>query len=106
MKEIESSAFEGCAALRRVYIPRSLTRFNAAAFSGAGVREVHITDLAAWCESYFSYATANPLGCGADLYLNGEQTPLHSGATLYVGGVPAVDLVIPDGVTRSSVVGS
>ena len=190
VKEIESSAFEDCAALRRVYIPRSLTRFDAAAFSGAGVREVHITDLATWCESYFSYATANPLGCGADLYLNGErvcdlvipdgvtsvaskaflgcrsiksvtlpdsvtkvwdsfencknletirygngltfeagaysgcenikevyvdsieawcritfngwgkETPLHSGATLYIGGVPAVDLVIPDGIRK------
>lgn len=190
VKEIESYAFECCAALKRVYIPKSLKDFDAAAFVRSGVEEVHITDLAAWCECYFSYATANPLGCGADLYLNGElvrdlvipdgvtgissnaflgcrsirsvtlpdsvtkvwdafescknletirygngltfeagayrgcenikevyidsieawckitfngwgeETPLHSGATLYIGGVPAVDLVIPDGIKK------
>ena len=87
VEEIESSAFEDCKALKRVYIPKTLTRFNSAAFMNSGVKEVYITDLAAWCDSYFSYATANPLGCGADLYLNGELV---------------TDLVIPDGVDSIS----
>jgi len=190
VEEIEDSAFEGCESLKRVYIPKSLTRFNSAAFMNAGVEEVYITDLVSWCDSYFSYATANPLGCGADLYLNGElvrdlvipegiesicssaflrcksiksvtfpdsvekvwdsfegcknletirygngltfeagaykycdnikevyidsieswcqilfngwvdETPLHSGATLYIGGQPTVDLVIPDSIKK------
>ena len=188
VEKIESSAFVGCESLRRVYIPKTVNSFDSAAFMNSRVREVHITDLAAWCDSYFSYATANPLGCGADLYLNGEivtdlvipdgvdnisnfafegcrsirsvtipdsvrniwgsfkrcknletirfgngldfvaggfrdcenikevyidsieawcninfngsgdETPLHSGATLYIGGEPAVDIYIPDGV--------
>lgn len=85
--EIGDSAFKECPSLERVYIPKSLKSFDSAAFMNSGVREVYITDLAAWCDAYFSYATANPLGCGADLYLNGELVQ---------------DLVIPEGIDSIS----
>lgn len=87
MTEIGSDAFRGCTSLERVYIPKSVNRFDSAAFMDSGVKAVYITDLAAWCDAYFSYATANPLGCGADLYLNGELVE---------------DLVIPDGIKSIS----
>ena len=64
-----------------------MTKIEASAFSGCSSLEaVYITDLAAWCQTTgFSYPTSNPLSNGADLYVN---------------GVKATDIVIPDSVTR------
>ena len=49
------------------------------------LKEVHITDIAAWCKINFGlYGSANPLYCAHNLYVN---------------GILVTDLAIPDGVT-------
>ena len=65
-----------------------MTSIGGYAFSGcSGLKEVHITDLAAWCAIEFGVNSANPLYYAHNLYLNDELI---------------TDLVIPDGVTSIS----
>ena len=81
---IDYSAFYNCSSLESVTIPDSVTSIGTSAFSGcSSLTSVYITDLEAWCNIKFS-ASANPLGNGANLYLNGSLV---------------TDLVIPNDVT-------
>ncbi len=84
-RSIGEMAFGFCRALPSVTIPVSMTSFGVNAFEGCTtLREVHIGDMAAWCTASYGNSAANPLFCGADLYLNGGKI---------------VEAVIPDGVT-------
>ena len=81
---IESGAFGGCSGLTSITIPNSVTSIELYAFSGcSGLKEVHVADLAAWCNISFGNDSANPLCCARNLYLNGELI---------------TELVIPDDV--------
>ena len=72
--------------LLTVHIPSSVKTIGRSAFGNCYfIEEVHINDLAAWCQITFS---SNPLYYGQNLYLDGEQI---------------IDLVIPDTVTAISV---
>lgn len=80
---IRANAFYYCTGLTSVTIPDSVTAIDDYAFSGCtALTAVHISDLAAWCNIQFAYYDANPLLCGADLYINGEKK---------------TELVIPEG---------
>ena len=79
---IGDSAFYKCNSLTSVTIPDSVTRIGLLAFYyGKSLTSVHITDIAAWCNISFG---DQPLGYGADLYLNNELV---------------TELTIPDSVT-------
>ena len=74
--EIGTAAFRG-SSIESITIPKSVTSVGSNAFEYCSLREVHISDIAAWCAIHFANATANPLSAGADLYLSGSlQTEL------------------------------
>ena len=82
---IGNRAFYGCSGLTSVTIPNSVTSIGNYAFdSCSGLTSVHISDIAAWCNIFFSYYDSNPLYYAHHLYLNGEEVK---------------DLVIPNSVT-------
>ncbi len=81
--DIWSDAFKNCTNITSVTIPSSVTRITDSAFVGCtNLRSVHISDLEKWCEIYFSSAETNPLYYASNLYIN---------------GVLATEIVIPDG---------
>ncbi|MBR5516326.1 MAG: leucine-rich repeat protein [Clostridia bacterium] len=82
---IGADAFYSCSSLKSVAIPESVTAIGVGAFNYCKSLEgVYITDLEAWCKISFSYITSNPLFYAKKLYIN---------------GVLATDIVIPETVT-------
>ena len=82
---IGNYAFEGCAGLTSITIPDSVTSIGVSAFEECyRLTSVYITDLAAWCNISFGSYYANPLSEAEKLYIN---------------GVLATDITIPDSVT-------
>lgn len=82
---IGREAFGSCTGLTSVTIPNSVTSMDDYAFRNCfRLSQVHITDIAAWCNISFSDITANPLYNGASLCIDGESVTV---------------LTIPDGVT-------
>ena len=105
---IGGSAFSKCSSLTSIEMPKSLSRVMNSAFSGCtNLKEVHIKDLASWCEIDFS-SSSNPLYYGGDLYINGtlienltipeEITGIGNNAFVGCGSLKSV--VFSDGVER------
>lgn len=87
VESIGEYAFSGCNALETVAIPKSVKNIDYAAFQECeNLKEVYINDIVAWCSIEFEYLYSNPLSYG--------------GAKLFIDKTLAVDIVIPDGVTR------
>ena len=81
---IEEGAFSDCSNLKRITIPESLVSIGRYAFSGCElVSEVHIKDIASWCNISF---------------VSGDSNPISQQSLLYVDGKGIMDLVIPEGV--------
>lgn len=74
---IEDEAFSDCPALRSIELPATVQRVYGLPNT---LQEIHISDLAAWCQ--VSHSSYNPYLEHAGLYLNGELI---------------TDLVIPEG---------
>ena len=71
---IGNIAFCNCENLTSVTIPAAVVKFEENAFvSCDNVKEVHISDLSAWCKNDFVDYDANPCAYGAKLYLNGKE---------------------------------
>ena len=82
---IESKAFENNKEIKTIFIPPTISMIGNGAFFGTQLNQVNISDLVAWCAIEFQSYDANPL---------------YSGSNLYIDGDSAVDLYIPDGVTK------
>lgn len=85
---IGNMAFNECTNLTSVKFPGSVTKMGSSSFNGCtNLEGVYITDLAAWCNISYSSWSSNPL---------------YYAEKLYVNGVLATDIIIPDGVTKIS----
>ena len=79
------NAFKVCRALVRIEIPPSMAKMAAFSFQYCdNLKEVHITDLAAWCQ--MSVHEFDPL--------------LNHAGNLYLNGTLIKDIKVPDVVTR------
>lgn len=80
---IGNDTFQNCTSMKSITIPSSVTSIGKNAFDFCEeLEEVHIFDIAAWCEISFE---SNPLAFAERLYLNEKLV---------------TELVIPYGVTR------
>lgn len=106
---VGKNAFGSCKQLKSITIPSSVTAFldNAFIYCEA-LKEVHISDLAAWCQTYsVGNKYANPLSMGHNLYLNGELiTELtipegvgYIGQCAFENCLSLTKVVIPSGVS-------
>ena len=85
VSSLGDGAFCGCENLRSVTIPASVSHIDEEVFGGCeALQSVYITDIAVWCGIVFG-PNGNPLGQGANLYLN---------------DVLVTDLIIPEGVSE------
>ena len=74
VKTIGENAFKDCSALTSITIPSSVICIGGGTFRDcSNLKEVHITDINAWKDIDFEGYYANPLYCGAKLYLNGVE---------------------------------
>ena len=80
---IAKYSFYHASNIKTVTMPNSVEQIGSAAFAGcANLKEVHISDIASWCNIIFESAEANPL---------------YYAESLYVGGELVTDVVIPYG---------
>lgn len=86
---IGRGTFQDCYNLTSVTIPSSVTAIEDFAFFYCSLSEVHISDLAAWCNISFGWGSDYPY----------ESNPMQVGGRLYLNGELITNLRIPDGVT-------
>ena len=105
---IGNYTFSGGSAFTSVTIPNTINSFGWNAFDGcSGLTKVNISDIAAWCNVYFTTSNANPLYYAHHLYLNGtEVTKLNipNNVTLinysaFYNCTELVSVTIPESVT-------
>jgi hypothetical protein len=90
---VDECAGTGNPNLQSITIPASVKKIGYYAFNSCNkLSEVHIADLAAWCNIEFDGADANPI-----CYDHAFQKYAHH---LYLRNEEIHDLVIPEGVTR------
>ena len=70
--EIAENAFEGCADITGISIPRTVRRIAKAFVGCTALKKVSIFDMDAWMAMEFANADCNPLKTAGSLYLNGE----------------------------------
>ncbi len=84
--EIKPYAFYNCTSLTSVTIPNNVISIGDDAFYYCtSLKEVHISDIASWCNISFGNYYSNPLYYAKNLYINNELV---------------TNLVIPDTVTK------
>ena len=86
VKSIGDHAFLDCGNLVSITVGTGLVTVGRGAFEGCNIQDVHIADVAAWCQLRSSFS------CGDD--------PFLSYWNLYIGDSLVTNLVIPEGVAE------
>ena len=93
--------------ITKITLPKTIKEIGTSAFNGcSSLKEVHISDLESWCNISFANSSSNPLCYGAGLYVNGEHiTNLVIPSTVeeiksyaFAGG-DFEGVTIPEGIT-------
>ena len=88
--EIDDHAFSGCSEITSITIPASVWHIGLDAFKDCyGLKEIHISDLSAWCELSF-----------CDVTDDSGDSPLNYADGLYLNGELITDLVVPEDVSE------
>lgn len=105
-EQIEERTFSDNRSLIKITLPSSLKFVGAAAFRGCiNLKEVHISDMSAWCMTNFG-ENGNPLCTGATLYLNGQEVTSLTipagvrtiGAYAFSGYKKLAEVILPEGL--------
>ena len=107
VESIGSEAFWNCYNLARIDIGSGLRSIVGEVFYNCiALKDVYITDIAAWCNITFSHTSTNPLGRAENFYLNNELitqrvipetvTMINAYAFLYCQTITSV--IIPSSV--------
>lgn len=111
VRSIGKETFAECFALQKVVLEGTPSAFGEDAFADCPVRELYISDLAAWCGASFANAEASPINSSPDaaqapvVYLDGVPLKqLHLPAEIsavpsYAFFVPALEEIVLDGQT-------
>ena len=84
--QVGALTFADCTALEKITL-RGKVHFDKSCFEDTkNIKELHVADIASWCQSTFSASAGYPLQYG--------------GGVICLDGEPIVDLVIPEGVTE------
>lgn len=106
---IGDMALTYCSNVTSITIPESVTNIGQYAFfSCSGLTAVYISDIADWCNIWFSNSDANPLSIAKNLYLNGElvtELTIPEGVTsiedyVFYGYSNLTTVTLPDGMTN------
>ena len=81
-------AFYNCPNLSSITIPSSVTMIQSEAFDYYSIKEIHISDIAAWCNINFS-----------DSHISKKSSSLR-GVDLYLDDIKITDLIIPNSVSK------
>ena len=109
VSRIGSYVFYNLSGLTSVSIPSSVNSIGYGAFSGCNnITRVDITDLSAWCETYFESTFSNPIVIAKNLYLNDNlvtdlvipNSVSHINEYSFYGCDSLQTLNVPDNVTR------
>ena len=91
---IGSYAFYSCGRLNSVTIGKGVKSIGDSAFDKCiSLKEVHVKDLADWCNISFGANLANPI------YRRDTATSFNNNIKLYVNNETLTEITIPDGVT-------
>ena len=90
VEQIGTDAFRDCSKMTSIAIPPSVWHIGKSVFEGCeGLKEIHISDLSAWCELSFR-----------DVLDDSGESPFNYAEELYLNGELVTDLVVPEGVTK------
>lgn len=88
--QLDNEAFRDCRKMTSITIPPSVWGVGIAAFDGCeGLKEIHISDLSAWCELSF-----------CDVADDAGDSPLNYADGLYLNGELITELIVPEDVTE------
>ncbi|MBE6595339.1 MAG: leucine-rich repeat domain-containing protein, partial [Ruminococcaceae bacterium] len=69
--DIAGAAFSGCK-LDALYIPATVKLFGSGAFASSTIKDLYLSDLAAWCRLSFPSEAATPIGCATNAYFDNK----------------------------------
>lgn len=103
IEKIGYSAFAYCSSLTSITTPDTVTCIGLRAFDGCNkLKDVYVTDIAAWCETHFCNVDGYSGMVGGGDTGNYTSNPLYYAENLYLNGELVTELVIPEGVSTIS----